>query len=112
MLLVGRDDLVRRRQPKPGDDDLAAARRRVGERDLLGRGADDGSEALAHLVAEPGELVDVRHPAAAALEIAREPRLRRLDRRARQRPVRASVEVRGVLEDRELSASGVVIHAA
>ena len=36
VLLVGRDDLVVRAEPEPGDDDLAAARRRVGERDVLG----------------------------------------------------------------------------
>ena len=63
-------------------------------------------------VAQPRELLDVRHPAAALLEIAREPRLRRLDRRARQRPVRAGVEVRLALEHGELGASGLVIHGA
>ena len=104
VLLVGRHDLVARREAEPGDDDLAAARRRVGERDLLRRRADDLREAGAHLLAQPGELLDVRHPAAALLEIAREPRLRRLDRRARQRPVRAGVEVRLALEHRELGA--------
>ena len=112
MLLIGRDDLVLRREPEPGNDDLTAARRRIGERDLLGRRADDRRKPGAHLLAQPGKLVDVRHPATALLEVAREPRLRRLDRRARERAVRAGVEVCGVVEDGELRAGCVVIHAA
>src|SRR5262249_35547926 len=102
--LVGRHDLVRRGETKAGDDDLTTARRRIRERNLLRRRIDNVGKAGAHLLAQARELLDVRHPASSLREIAREPGLRRLDRRARQRPARAGVEVRLVREYRELGA--------
>ncbi len=111
MLTVGRDDLVIGGQAEPGEDDVAAVRRRGRQGEGLNGDADRGGEFRPDLVAQRERPLEVGRAAAALLEV--DPLLggHRLDRRARERPVRARVQVREGLEDRELGARLVEGHS-
>ena len=111
VLLVARDDLVLRAEPEPGDGDLAAACRGVGERDELRRGAEHRGEPAADPLPQLEHLLDVRLAAPALGQVALEPCPERVDGRLRERAVRAGVEVRVALEDGELGAGLLVRHS-
>ena len=65
VLGLGGDDLVLGGETQAGKNDVAARRRRVGERELLGRHADLGGEALANARPQCEHPLEVRHPDAA-----------------------------------------------
>src|SRR4051794_5321735 len=105
MLDVGGDDLVRGGQVEPGEDDIASVRGRADEGNVLGRELEQAGERLAGALAQGEDLLEVGLSAAALLEIALVPFRHRFDCRARERAVRAGVQVRVALEDRELGSS-------
>src|SRR5205823_5542789 len=111
MLTVGRDDLVIGGQAEPGEDDVAAVRRRGRQRKALDGNADGGGELRPDLVAQCERSLEVGWAAAALLEVSALLCGHRLDRRQRERPVRARVQVREALEDRELGARLVNGHS-
>ena len=111
VLLVGRDDLVVGAETEPRRDDLAAARRGLGERDELGGSAEDGGDALADALPRLEDALDVRLAAPALREVALEPGPDRVAGRPRERAARAGVEIRVAVEDGELRPSLVVCHS-
>ena len=105
VLLVGRDDLVLGAEAEPGEHDRAAARRRVGERDVLGSTPSTAASPRARLSRSSSISLEVRPCrsgprsdraracAVIASTVARA-----------SGPVRARVEVRVALEHGELRA--------
>ena len=85
-------------EAEPGKDDVAAVRRRAGQRDLLGRGSDEEGNRGAHLRPQLEQPLEVRLAEAAALEVGVQ--LTPLGRPTAEavRPERARVQVRDPLE--------------
>ena len=110
VLLVGRDHLVLAGEPQAREHGRAATRRRLHERHPLGLDAEDRSECLARSLAQLEHLLDVLLAGSAFIEVTLRLRDERVDGRARKRPVRARVQIRVALEDRELRACLLVGH--
>ena len=104
MLLVCHHDLVIRAEAEAGEHGRAAARGRIGERDVQRIDVEHGCETRSRLFTKGEDPLDPFLPAPPMLEIA--PRLvdHRVGRCTRDRPVRARVEIRVALEHGELRA--------
>ena len=100
VLEVGRDDLVLLGEPEPG------------ESDALRRHLEHAGHGHARLLAQGQSLLEVSLPASALLEVPPVPLRHRLDRRPRERPVRAGVQVGIAFEDRKLGPRFFERHAA
>jgi hypothetical protein len=101
VLLARRHDLVVRAEVEPREDDVAAVRRRAGERHLRRVDADERGEPAAQLVAEAEHPREVRRTEPAALAVRAQLGVHRVERRPRQRAERAGVEVGVPLEHGE-----------
>ena len=112
VLDVGRDDLVLLGEPEPGENDVARVRRRGDESDALRRHLEHAGHGHARLLAQGQSLLEVSLPASALLEVPPVPLRHRLDRRPRERPVRAGVQVGIAFEDRKLGPRFFERHAA
>jgi hypothetical protein len=112
VLRVRGDDLVLGSQAQPGEDDVAAFRRRRGQRDVLGRHADRCGQPGAHALAKLEHGVDVRLPTAAELEVGELLGRHRLDGRTRERAHRARIQIGDLVEDGELRAGFVEVHSS
>ena len=66
-----------------------------------GLDTDERGKSRAHVGSQLQEAVEVRLPHSAALEVCLQLLLHRIECRAGERPERAGVEIRDVLEDRE-----------
>ena len=104
VLDVRRDHLVLGSEIEAREDDVAGVRRRRRERDELGLDADDARERFPGPRAPGVDRLVVRLPAAPVDELALGLRNDRLHRRARERPVRARVQVRDPFENRKRRA--------
>ena len=105
MLDVARHDLVLRAELEPRQDDVAPVRRRAGEGDLLRLDGQERGASLARTSSRMAERAgEVRLAAAALRQVDELLREHRLDRRPRERSVRACVQVREVVEYRESGA--------
>ena len=101
MLDVARHDLVVRPEVEPGEDDVAAVGRRSRQRDLRRLHREQRGELRAHHVAQLERAREVRLAAATLRGVDELLGDDRLDGRPRERPVRARVQVREPVEDRE-----------
>jgi hypothetical protein len=104
MLAVGRDDLVLGAEPKAGEDDVAAVRRRGRQREVPLGHADCVRQLCPYPVAQLEGASEVVGPAAAVFEVRPVLRDHRLNGQAGERAVRARVQVGVALEDGELRA--------
>ena len=101
MLVGRRHHLVLGPEVEAGDDDVAAVRRRAGQRDLVRVDADEGREPLTQPVAQPEHVLEVRLPEPTVGGGGPQLVLHRVDRRPCQRPERPRIQVRDPLERRE-----------
>ncbi len=104
VLLVGRDHLVFCGETEPREHDGAATRRRLDERDADRLDAQHVGEAATRHLAQLEHALEVLLAAAAFDEIALHLLDDRVGCRARERAVRARVEIRVALEHRKLCA--------
>src|SRR4029079_10052376 len=105
VLRVGSDDLVLGRQAETAENDVARFLCLAHECAVIRSALEDAGTRLTGALPQGEYLLEVRLAAAPPLEIAPVEVRHRLDSRSRQRPVRAGVQVRIALEDRELGAS-------
>src|SRR4029077_2636440 len=111
VLLVAGHDLVALAETEPGNDDLAAPSRGVGERDEFRRGSQDGGETRTSTLSLLEDPLDVCSATAALDQVELEACFDCLDVGPRQGSDRAGVEIRVALEDGELRACLVERHS-
>ena len=107
MLGVRGHDLVARSDLQPVEDDVAALRRRRREGDGVRRRLQEPGERRAQLVAAREHRLEVLLTRSPLVEISGQGGLHRLHGPARQRAVRAGVEIREALENGKAGANGV-----
>ena len=101
VLAVARHDLVLRSEIEPGEHDVAAVRRRPRQRDLRRLDAEQRRELGPHLVSHAERPREVRLSPTPLRNVDEFLGDHRLSGDARERAVRARVQVRVLLEDRE-----------
>ena len=104
VLDIARHDLVVRSEIEPGEHDVAAVRRRPRQRDLGRLDAEQRRELGPHLVSHAERPREVRLSPTPLRNVDEFLGDHRLSGDARERAVRARVQVRVLLEDREGSA--------
>jgi hypothetical protein len=104
MLDVGGHDLVLAGEAETGEHDVARVRGRADERDVLRSDLEHCGQRLSGALAQGDCLFEVRIPAATPFEVAAVELRHSIDGRARERAVRARVQVRIALEDGELGS--------
>ena len=98
-------------EAEPGDDDLTAAGRGVGERDELRGGPENGGDTPADALSRLEQLFHASLAAPALGQIALELCPHCVDGRLRERPARPGVEIRVALENGELRPSLLGCHS-
>src|SRR2546430_14795975 len=112
VLLVARQELVSRLDVEAAEHDVHAVRRRVREPHLLGSATEQTGEQLAPALHQGDDRVEVLVAGAAVFELEAHAGAGRIDRPARDGAVGSGIQVRAVLQHRELRSKLGRVHRA